>query len=109
MHAFERGGQERDVRDVGVCDFAVHGEGDRQPKGVAAAEAPRRQPRQALLGGGGAGVRAIDVTGPNTRSGPPRGSEDPPNLDYLTWADDFGIDLNLTVGISSAGMREPPG
>ena len=51
-------------------------------------------------------VVPLEALEPFMVAGPPRGSEDPPNLDYLTWADDFGIDLNLTVGISSAGMRE---
>ena len=37
--------------------------------------------------------------------GPPRSGDDPENLEYLQWSDDFGIDLALTVKISSEGMR----
>ncbi len=51
-------------------------------------------------------IVTLDALEPFMVPGPRRGADDPTNLDYLTWADDFGVDLNLTVEISSEGMRE---
>jgi len=51
-------------------------------------------------------IVTLDALEPFMVDGPPRSEGDPSNLDYLTWADDFGVDLNLTVEIASAGMRE---
>ena len=51
-------------------------------------------------------IVTLDALEPFMVPGPRRGEDDPTNLDYLTWADDFGVDLNLTVEISSEGMRE---
>jgi fumarylacetoacetase len=51
-------------------------------------------------------IVTLDALEPFMVPGPLRGDEDPKNLDYLNWADDFGIDLQLTVEITSAAMRE---
>ena len=51
-------------------------------------------------------VVPLEALEPFMIDGPPRSAEDPANLDYLTWSDDFGVDLTLTVEISSARMRE---
>ena len=51
-------------------------------------------------------VVPLEALEPFMIPGPRRADDDPANLDYLTWADDFGVDLTLTVEISSARMRE---
>ena len=47
----------------------------------------------------------LDALEPFMIDGPPREEGDPVNLDYLNWSDDFGIDLALTVQITSEQMR----
>lgn len=51
-------------------------------------------------------IVTLDALEPFMIAGPPRDDDDPKNLEYLTWADDFGIDLALTVEIASAEMRD---
>jgi fumarylacetoacetase len=51
-------------------------------------------------------VVTIDALEPFLRPGPPRGTDDPPLLDYLKPATDAAIDLTLEVLISSQTMRE---
>lgn len=51
-------------------------------------------------------IVTLEALEPFMVAGPPRESDDPQNLDYLNWADDFGVDLSLSVEIASTGMRE---
>jgi fumarylacetoacetase len=51
-------------------------------------------------------IVTLEALEPFMVAGPRRGADDPKNLDYLNWSDDFGVDLNLTVEISSESMRE---
>jgi fumarylacetoacetase len=51
-------------------------------------------------------IVTLDALEPFMVPGPPRSDEDPVNLDYLVWSEDFGVDLALTVEIASATMRE---
>ncbi len=51
-------------------------------------------------------VVTLDALRPFMVPGPPRESEDPANLPYLSWEEDVAIDLELEVLIRSAAMRD---
>ena len=51
-------------------------------------------------------VVTMDALRPFLVPGPERAADDPANLDYLSWADDVLVEIELEVAIRSAAMRE---
>ncbi|MDZ4830131.1 MAG: fumarylacetoacetase [Phycisphaerae bacterium] len=51
-------------------------------------------------------VVTLEALAPFMLSGPPRGKDDPPTLDYLKSGDDVVIDIRLEVWLATQSMRE---
>jgi len=51
-------------------------------------------------------VVTLDALAPYRLSGPPRGDDDPPTLEYLQPTHDMSLDITVEVHIRSAAMRE---